>query len=63
MTNLIENRQRDVAAAEARAAELRREVEELLEQRRAGRSAWAYFNNDIGGDAIEDARTLKAMVA
>lgn len=38
-------------------------AEWLLEQRRAGRSAWAYFNNDIGGDAIEDARTLKAMVA
>jgi uncharacterized protein YecE (DUF72 family) len=35
----------------------------LLEQCAAGRSAWAYFNNDIGGDAIEDARTLKAMVA
>ena len=34
----------------------------LLDQRAAGRSAWAYFNNDIGGDAIEDARTLKAMV-
>jgi uncharacterized protein YecE (DUF72 family) len=34
----------------------------LLEQRAAGRSAWAYFNNDIGGDAIEDARTLKRLV-
>ena len=33
-----------------------------LEQRAAGRSAWAYFNNDIGGDAIEDARTLKRLV-
>jgi uncharacterized protein YecE (DUF72 family) len=34
----------------------------LVEQLAAGRSAWAYFNNDIGGDAIEDARTLKSMV-
>ena len=34
----------------------------LLEQRQAGRSAWAYFNNDIGGDAIEDARTLQRRV-
>jgi uncharacterized protein YecE (DUF72 family) len=34
----------------------------LVEQRAAGRSAWAYFNNDIGGDAIEDARTLTRLV-
>ena len=37
-------------------------AEWLLGQRKAGRSAWAYFNNDIGGDAIEDARTLKRLV-
>lgn len=30
---------------------------------RSGRPVWAYFNNDIGGHAIHDARTLKAMVA
>ena len=35
----------------------------LIGQRAAGRSAWAYFNNDIGGDAIADARNLKGMVA
>ena len=35
----------------------------LLTQQAQGRSAWAYFNNDIGGDAIEDARNLKRMVA
>jgi uncharacterized protein YecE (DUF72 family) len=35
----------------------------LAEQRAQGRSAWAFFNNDIGGDAIEDARTLRRMVA
>lgn len=35
----------------------------LTEQRSLGRSAWAYFNNDIHGHAIDDARTLKAMVA
>ena len=35
----------------------------IVEQRSAGRSGWAYFNNDIGGDAIEDAKTLKACIA
>jgi uncharacterized protein YecE (DUF72 family) len=35
----------------------------LREQRAAGRSAWAYFNNDIGGDAIEDARALRDKLA
>ena len=34
----------------------------LIEQARSGRSCWCYFNNDIHGHAIEDARTLKAMV-
>jgi uncharacterized protein YecE (DUF72 family) len=34
----------------------------LLDQTGQGRSAWAYFNNDIHGHAIEDARTLKSMV-
>ena len=34
----------------------------LLEQRAAGRTAWAYFNNDIGGDAIEDALALKKQL-
>ncbi|WP_308516633.1 DUF72 domain-containing protein [Sphingomonas flavescens] len=33
------------------------------EQRNRGRSVWCYFNNDIHGHAIEDARALKAMVA
>jgi uncharacterized protein YecE (DUF72 family) len=33
-----------------------------LEQSRSGRSVWCYFNNDIHGHAIEDARTLKSMV-
>ena len=33
-----------------------------LEQARSGRSVWCYFNNDIHGHAIEDARTLKSMV-
>ena len=32
-----------------------------LEQARTGRSVWCYFNNDIHGHAIEDARTLKSM--
>jgi uncharacterized protein YecE (DUF72 family) len=32
----------------------------LRKQRGAGRSAWAFFNNDIHGHAIEDARALMA---
>jgi uncharacterized protein YecE (DUF72 family) len=32
-----------------------------LEQARGGRHVWCYFNNDIHGHAIEDARTLKSM--
>ena len=35
----------------------------MVDQARGGRTVWAYFNNDIFGHAIEDARTLKAMVA
>jgi uncharacterized protein YecE (DUF72 family) len=31
----------------------------LVDQRAAGRSAWAYFNNDIHGDAIRDAAALR----
>jgi uncharacterized protein YecE (DUF72 family) len=34
----------------------------LVEQARSGKSCWCYFNNDIHGHAIEDARTLKSMV-
>ena len=34
-----------------------------LEQSRAGRSVWCYFNNDIHGHAIHDAQTLKSMVS
>jgi uncharacterized protein YecE (DUF72 family) len=34
----------------------------LTEQARQGRNCWCYFNNDIHGHAIEDARTLKSMV-
>lgn len=30
---------------------------------RQGRSVWCFFNNDIHGHAIEDARTLRAMVS
>jgi uncharacterized protein YecE (DUF72 family) len=33
-----------------------------LELARSGRSVWCYFNNDIHGHAIEDARTLRSMV-
>ena len=34
----------------------------ILEQARSGRAVWCYFNNDIHGAAIEDARTLKSMI-
>ena len=34
----------------------------IAAQRRLRRSVWCYFNNDIHGHAIEDARTLKSMV-
>jgi uncharacterized protein YecE (DUF72 family) len=34
----------------------------IVQQRNAGRRVWCYFNNDIHGHAIEDARTLKSMV-
>ncbi len=34
----------------------------LLDQLRLGRTAWCYFNNDIEGHAIEDARALKSIV-
>jgi uncharacterized protein YecE (DUF72 family) len=35
----------------------------IVEQARSGRSVWCYFNNDIHGHAIDDARTLKSMVS
>lgn len=34
----------------------------LIDQVNLGRTCWCYFNNDIHGHAIEDARTLKSMV-
>ena len=33
-----------------------------IDQALSGRSVWCYFNNDIHGHAIEDARTLKSMI-
>lgn len=35
----------------------------MVEQARSGRTVWIYFNNDLDGHAVEDARTLKAMIA
>ena len=35
----------------------------MLEQVRQGRRVWAYFNNDIEWHAVQDALTLKEMVA
>ena len=34
----------------------------LLDQSKRGKSCWCYFNNDIHGHSIEDARALKSMV-
>lgn len=34
----------------------------IVDQASQDRSVWCYFNNDIHGHAIEDARTLKSMV-
>jgi uncharacterized protein YecE (DUF72 family) len=34
----------------------------VVGQAEAGRDVWCYFNNDIGGHAIHDALTLRAMV-
>ncbi|MBO9623064.1 MAG: DUF72 domain-containing protein [Sphingomonas sp.] len=35
----------------------------IAAEARGGREVWAYFNNDTEGAAIDDALTLKAMVA
>jgi uncharacterized protein YecE (DUF72 family) len=35
----------------------------VVSQARAGRPVWAFFNNDLEAHAIDDALTLKAMVA
>jgi uncharacterized protein YecE (DUF72 family) len=43
-------------------SQMREWAEWLVRQTDQGRSAWAFFNNDIGGDAIEDARALNAIV-
>ena len=42
--------------------ELRQWADWLFGQTRSGKSCWCYFNNDIHGHAIEDARALKTMV-
>ena len=35
----------------------------IVAEARGGRPVWCYFNNDIEGHAIQDALTLRAMVA
>ena len=37
-------------------------AEWLIQQRADGRSAWAFFNNDIHGHALADAAALKALL-
>lgn len=34
----------------------------IIDQSRQGRSVWCYFNNDVHGHALDDARTLRSMV-
>jgi uncharacterized protein YecE (DUF72 family) len=38
-------------------------VDWMVAQAKSGRPVWAYFNNDIDAHAIDDAQTLKAMIA
>ena len=33
----------------------------IVDQARQGRSVWCYFNNDVHGHALDDARTLRSM--
>ncbi|MFT3917634.1 MAG: DUF72 domain-containing protein [Anaeromyxobacteraceae bacterium] len=35
---------------------------ELLAWEAAGREAWVYFNNDLGGEAVRDALALRALL-
>jgi uncharacterized protein YecE (DUF72 family) len=44
-------------------AELARWADWMLAEAARGRSVWAYFNNDIHGDAIWDAAALRGLVA
>jgi len=34
----------------------------MVAEAKAGRTVWAYFNNDADAHAVHDARTLQAMV-
>lgn len=34
----------------------------MTDQAKSGRTMWAYFNNDYGADAVQDALTLRSMV-
>ena len=42
---------------------LRRWADRVLEWHRQGRRVDVYFNNDLGGHAVHNARTLKQLVA
>jgi uncharacterized protein YecE (DUF72 family) len=44
-------------------AAIRSWAEWIVGEARGGRPVWCYFNNDIYGHAIEDARALKAAIA
>ena len=37
-------------------------AQRLMEWRNSGRSVFAYFNNDVEGNAVRNARTLKSLV-
>src|SRR5205085_157 len=54
---------KDLARLEALLKRLPSDLEHVVEFRhRSWKWCWCYFNNDIHGHAIEDARTLKSMV-
>jgi uncharacterized protein YecE (DUF72 family) len=40
---------------------LRRQAQRIADWRQAGKSVYAYFNNDVGGHAVRNALTLKKL--
>lgn len=44
-------------------SQLRRQAERIAGWQREGKTVYAYFNNDIGGHAVRNALTLKALLS
>lgn len=53
----------DAFASSYTREELQRFAKIIKEHHRRGREVYAYFNNDIGGHALENATTLKELVS